>query len=505
MVLISYPSPLDTTSQIFTKAMWEYAGSPQAVELGEGWLTIGASAFKQTAITSVTIPASVTSIESQAFNLAENLASVTFVIDGDLLNIGAYAFKSTAITSINIPASVKYIGDYAFYLCYELASVSFAAGSLLTIGEQALSGNAFTSITIPASVTSIANYAFYGSTALESVTFDTGSQLTTIGGYSQFTNSGLTTFTAPSSVLTVFGVTVGIDQRVSGKTGVTVILQDETAPVITSGSTGTSLVHHTGAGQTVYTIEATTDVIGVISYEIDGIDASLLSVNSSTGVVTLNAAPNYGSKNSFSFTVTASDAAGNTSAATTVTFSVLPPPALICFPAGTPVLTDQGEVDIDKIDPKKHTIRANKIEGITETTSIENYVVMIKKDAFSRNVPCRDTIISANHKIMFNNQMVKATDFTTKREYYNKIYKIPYTGYTLYNVLLENKHDLMTVNNIIAETLSPTSVNAWFFRAMKSVKNNMERQEISDKYMSRLNMGNIERPKAGLHAFLTCN
>jgi hypothetical protein len=162
------------------------------------------------------------------------------------------------------------------------------------------------------------------------------------------------------------------------------------------------------------------------------------------------------------------------------------PPAPICFPAGTPVLTDQGEIAIDKIDPKKHTIRANKIDGITETTSIENYVVMIKKDAFSKNVPCRDTIISANHKIMFNNQMVKANEFVKKREYYNKIYKVEYTGYTLYNVLLENKHDLMTVNNIIAETLSPTSVNAWLFRKMKSDISNVERKEAMDAYMKRV-------------------
>jgi hypothetical protein len=127
---------------------------------------------------------------------------------------------------------------------------------------------------------------------------------------------------------------------------------------------------------------------------------------------------------------------------------------------------------------------------------------MIKKDAFSRNVPCRDTTISANHKIMFNNQMVKANEFVKKREYYNKIYKVKYTGYTLYNVLLENKHDLMTVNNIIAETLSPVSVNAWLFRKMKNIKNSMKRQEILDNYMRRLNMGHIERPKDGLHTFL---
>jgi hypothetical protein len=100
--------------------------------------------------------------------------------------------------------------------------------------------------------------------------------------------------------------------------------------------------------------------------------------------------------------------------------------------------------------------------------------------------------------------MVQAREFLDKKEFANKIYKVDYTGYPLYNVLLENVHCVMVVNNLVAETLSPTSVNAWLFRNMKSVKNSMERQEILDKYMSRLNMGHIERPKAGLHTFLMC-
>ena len=96
---------------------------------------------------------------------------------------------------------------------------------------------------------------------------------------------------------------------------------DDTSPVVTSGSTGINLDENSGAGQTVYTITAT-DAIGVDSYAIDGTDASLLSVNSSTGVVSLTADPDYETKSSYSFTVTASDAAGNTSASTTVTFSI---------------------------------------------------------------------------------------------------------------------------------------------------------------------------------------
>ena len=113
-------------------------------------------------------------------------------------------------------------------------------------------------------------------------------------------------------------------------------------------------------------------------------------------------------------------------------------------------------------------------------------MVMIKKDAFSKTVPCRDTIISANHKIMFNNQMIQAREFVDKNMYPRHIYKIPYSGYTLYNVLLEDKHGLMIVNSLIAETLSPTSLNAWLFRKLKSDISNAERKEVMDAYMQRL-------------------
>ena len=97
---------------------------------------------------------------------------------------------------------------------------------------------------------------------------------------------------------------------------------DEVAPTITSGSTGTDLVENSGAGQTVYTITADANDGGSITgYAIAGTDAGLLSVNSSTGVVSLTADPDYENKHDYSFTVTATDEAG-ASAATTVTFSI---------------------------------------------------------------------------------------------------------------------------------------------------------------------------------------
>ena len=100
----------------------------------------------------------------------------------------------------------------------------------------------------------------------------------------------------------------------------TIVVDDTTAPVITSPETGINLQENIEAGQTIYTITAS-DANGVGSYAIAGTDAALLSVNAGSGVVILTADPDYETKNSYSFTVTATDAAG-TSNATTVTFSI---------------------------------------------------------------------------------------------------------------------------------------------------------------------------------------
>ena len=99
------------------------------------------------------------------------------------------------------------------------------------------------------------------------------------------------------------------------------LLGSVAAPAITSGATGTDLVENTGVDQTVYATVATA-VWPAPTYAIAGTDAALLVVNASTGFVTLTADPDYETKSSYSFNVTAIDAANNTSAATTVTFSI---------------------------------------------------------------------------------------------------------------------------------------------------------------------------------------
>lgn len=128
----------------------------------------------------------------------------------------------------------------------------------------------------------------------------------------------------------------------------------------------------------------------------------------------------------------------------------------ICFPAGTPVTTNQGNIAIEKLNPDIHTIRNKRIVAITQTRTTHNYIISIDKDALGKNVPCATTQISKEHKVFYTGKMVKAKDLVDICE---GVSKIPYNGETLYNVLLK-KHDKMMVNNLICETLDPNNIMA---------------------------------------------
>ena len=184
--------------------------------------------FSDCPITFIEIPASVETIEAAAFKGCSKLATVTFEKDSQLKTIGggySYsnyygAFSDCPITSIEIPASVTTIGTSAFANCSSLATVTFEKGSQLkTIAGGYYSGTfygctALTSIEIPASVETIEAAAFKGCSSLATVTFEKGSQLKTIGGgYSESTFSSyygafsdctaLTTIEIPASVETI--------------------------------------------------------------------------------------------------------------------------------------------------------------------------------------------------------------------------------------------------------------------------------------------------------------
>ena len=132
------------------------------------------------------------------------------------------------------------------------------------------------------------------------------------------------------------------------------------------------------------------------------------------------------------------------------------PIAPICFPAGTPVLTDQGYIEIDKIEPSNNTINGRPIIAITKTITPYDKLVCFERGSLGYNIPNRTTYISTDHCIVYRNKLIEAHKFVNRRR---RIYYIKYNGKYLYNVLM-NRHYCMTVNNIKVETLNPKNIIA---------------------------------------------
>ena len=188
--------------------------------------SIGGYAFiSATSLTSITIPASVTSIWFSAFANTPSLSAINVErgnmhfasIDGVLYNIDITTLIAApgAITTVNIPASVTVICSSVFRGATSLTNVIFEEGSQLTsIGDGAFWGaTSLTSITIPASVRYIKNLAFAScccvgwATSLTTVLFEEGSQLTSIWALAFMGATSLTSITIPASVISI-GVNV---------------------------------------------------------------------------------------------------------------------------------------------------------------------------------------------------------------------------------------------------------------------------------------------------------
>lgn len=131
-------------------------------------VSIGLCSFGGTAITSVTIPATVTSIGNQAFNSTGLLTSID--IPNAVKTIGDNAFQNCKnLARINLGESVESIGYSAFYHCDALENIEFPA-SLKHIGEYAFSDCVgLKNVAIGKSVETLGKFAFFNCVNLESV------------------------------------------------------------------------------------------------------------------------------------------------------------------------------------------------------------------------------------------------------------------------------------------------------------------------------------------------
>ena len=163
--VIDIPDTVTSGGQTYTvTAIGEYAFIPSR---------------KITNVSSVFIPATVTSIGRFAFRCCKFLATVTFAEGSQLKSIGVSAFSGTnpahpRFKEIQIPNSVETIGTNAFQNCQDLES-----------------------ITLPASLKTIQSYVFDGCSSLETVFYD--------GSLAQWsrinTSNGFLGYSSPSLVM----------------------------------------------------------------------------------------------------------------------------------------------------------------------------------------------------------------------------------------------------------------------------------------------------------------
>lgn len=225
-ITVTAPSR-DFTFDATTGTIKKYNGNDAVVNIpseinGTPVTTIGNAAFRDSSVTSVTIPASVTEIGSNAFVDCTNLTSVNYAGDWSNLTIQSgnpavqdaaneqlfdfkftpdntavivtryngtaadvtipsrykgkpvtmidhAAFFNSVVTSVTIPDSVTSIDDNAFGFCSQLTNISIP-NSVTSIGFSAFAHcTSLKSITLPSSLSSISEALFSGCSQLTTI------------------------------------------------------------------------------------------------------------------------------------------------------------------------------------------------------------------------------------------------------------------------------------------------------------------------------------------------
>lgn len=217
-ITVTAPSR-DFTFDATTGTIKKYNGNDAVVNIpseinGTPVTTIGNAAFRDSSVTSVTIPASVTEIGANAFAGCTNLTSVTY--GGDWSNLTIQS-GNPAVEDAAKDAANEQLFDFEFILNNTAVVVIRYKGTaadvtipsryqgkpVTTIGHAAFFNSAVTSVTIPDSVTSISDEAFINCPKLTNISIPNS---VTYIGFSAFSScTSLKSITLPSSLSFISG------------------------------------------------------------------------------------------------------------------------------------------------------------------------------------------------------------------------------------------------------------------------------------------------------------
>lgn len=133
-------------------------GYLEEVEIPESVVGIGAWAFSETNLRSVSIPAKVETIGEGAFCYCPNLEEVK--LSSGVKEIGRGAFAETALKEIVLPNSVMVVGEAAFNNCTQLTSATLSS-SLEKVADYMFNGcTNLQQLNVPDSIVVIGEFAF---------------------------------------------------------------------------------------------------------------------------------------------------------------------------------------------------------------------------------------------------------------------------------------------------------------------------------------------------------
>lgn len=239
--------------------------------------TIGESAFKGSAVTSVSMPEGITIIGFEAFSGCQNLESVA--LPESLTTLGIRTFGGCqSLKTIKIPSGVRAIPSSCFNGCSSLESVTIPEGVTSIEGSAFYRCRNLESIIIPSSVNSIGISAFSECKALKDIYCQAVNVPETHS--SAFDNSPIENMTlyVPGESMNAYKTTApwsGFGKFQALTTG------------IEKTETAAKLMITTADGQI-----AVSGLSGNASIQVLSLDGKLLdSTNATDGIATLNAQP----------------------------------------------------------------------------------------------------------------------------------------------------------------------------------------------------------------------
>jgi hypothetical protein len=243
------------------------------------------------------------------FSIVQSSGDVTFVSSPDYETQGSYTF--TVVATDNDGNAREQAVTLKLKNLDEVAP-TITSGASAAVTENSGAGQ----VVYTAASTDTTDYVSGSTTYSIKSGVGDAAAFTIDGGTGKVTLTGNPDYeTKPSYSFTVVATdAAGNASNKAVTLGVTNL--DEVAPTITSGTTATTLAENSGAGQLVYTAtstDATDYVSGSTTYSIKPAtgDGALFGIDPSTGAVTLTGNPDYEARSSYTFTVVATDAAGN--------------------------------------------------------------------------------------------------------------------------------------------------------------------------------------------------